>query len=564
MPYSDIEYRGNNFSKGQHDGHTLTSRAMLVILVQIASSNYNVEVKQRAIKMQADLVKQSVQGASLTGIHSGCVCCNIYGGDGQFHSSTLQFADSGMTRGLGLFLNHHAGAADSWGILARHGWLGHEITSTVELASIWDILIWATWVKAHPAASGGAWNDVVQYLYPKLIFICGTLMDLCCRLKAGHGPEAFPLLQSKKGHTRKVPRVNKWLLLRKVKAQRKHRSESMRSHADLVPSGASIVQQEATVEVCCYMRNLLAAFQNSNQVMVAWDASQYDVETLVGCVFDWRTGAAGFLPVQNLEPVLTRELHPEIRDLIYQGKSCRIDSYQNLRAFSHMLQSIGLPLAVFEKPPDLLLGPFSQHESRVEVDGEFWVYNKQTQQIHKQVPHGLQLGKVNLLTSMSDMGPVNLPCLDLCQYHLGLLITCLYDPYHRVWNDIKAGLRKASLFRTMLEFSLFYNVSWGPSGTKRWYEKKKAFAKEFLDLHNADDEPFLSYMPFVARELGVAEPQNHEERTEMFRHLLTLPGLSEVGATGEIVPVVFFLGFPQIFSRAGVAAKNGNEQRRSS
>ena len=101
-----------------------------------------------------------------------------------------------------------------------------------------------------------------------------------------------------------------------------------------------------------------------------------------------------------------------------------------------------------------------------------------------------------MLTSVSDMGPCNLPSLDMLQYRNGLVLNALFDPFHRVWNDLKSSLKSGGLFRTVLEYAMFFNVASGPSGTKAWHFKRQAHGKEFGRLHTAsEEEPLLSFAP---------------------------------------------------------------------
>lgn len=48
--------------------------------------------------------------------------------------------------------------------------------------------------------------------------------------------------------------------------------------------------------------------------------------------------------------------------------------------------------------------------------------------------------------SISNQGPQNMFALNFLQYSdNALLRTCLYDPFHREWNDIKRACKRANL-----------------------------------------------------------------------------------------------------------------------
>ena len=530
VPEDQFKYRGRESQQDEHDGHGILTPGLLVVLVLMcaAKAYYSPEVKQAAVRIPASLVQQALSEVPASQISSGRLSFNMYGSDGRYHSVTLEFSDAGLTTNFALLLGRHRGADKSWRQL-RHGWHGYNVSSTAQLASMWDIFVWTCFAKTNRKTSARAWEDVVAFLFPRLVYMCGSLVDACCLQKANQAPQGFPVLKTADGNTRKIPRINKLLLLRRVKSQRRHRGETMATHSDLVSRGNTMIRKEPLREVCCYMQKLVSAFADCRQVMVAWDASQYDCDTLVGCVYDWRTGAAGFLPIQNMAPLQTDEVDEELQALMYQAKITRVDSYQTMRALSHMMQAIGLPLSAFEKPEGLCLGPFTVEEERVEVDGVFWVVNVKTNEMQMQIPPNLQLGKIPIFTSVSDMGPCNLPSLDMLQYRNGLMLNALFDPFHRVWNDLKSSLKSSGLFRTVLEYAMFFNVGYGPSGTKTWHSRRQALAQEFVRLHTASEEPFLSFAPHIASELGLPEPSSKEEREHIFNKILSMPSLTVLG-----------------------------------
>ena len=549
VPQDQWRKRGRECQPGEHDGHGIHTFGLLIVLVLLcAAKAYSPEVKAAAVRMPPELVRQALSEVPASRVSSGRLSFNMYGTDGRYHNLTLEFSDSGLTTNFPLLLEKHRGAASSWRQLANHGWHGYSLSSSVELASIWDIFAWTCFIKTNRAKTHRAWEDVGAFLFPRLVFMCGSLVDARCLQKASQAPQPLPILRTADGNTRKLPRVNKLLLLRRVKSQRRHRSETMRTHTDLVSGGNNIVKREAATEVCCYMQKLVSAFADCRQVMVAWDASQYDCDTLIGCVYCWRTGAAGFLPIQNLAPVLTEELDEELQTLLYQAKITRVDSFQTMRALSHMMQAIGLPLSVFEKPSGLHLGPFAVEEERVKLDGCFWVVNVKTNEVQMQIPPNIQLSKIPIFTSVSDMGPCNLPSLDMLQYRHGMMVNPLYDPYHRVWNDLKGSLKFSGLFRTVLEYAMFYNVGYGPSGTKAWHQKRAAHAKEFVRLHTAFEEPFLSFAPHIAAEMKLPEPSSKEELEHLFNKILSMPSLTVLGPLTKLMRWFSFWECSEFFS----------------
>ena len=76
----------------------------------------------------------------------------------------------------------------------------------------------------------------------------------------------------------------------------------------------------------------------------------------------------------------------------------------------------------------------------------------------------------------------------------------------RSWNDLKTCLKKAGLLRTMLQYSLVYNLNYGPAGSKAWHARTEALAKEYWLSGSAHEDLFISYIPHISEERGVAEP----------------------------------------------------------
>ena len=54
--------------------------------------------------------------------------------------------------------------------------------------------------------------------------------------------------------------------------------------------------------------------------------------------------------------------------------------------------------------------------------------------------------------------------------HKGYLSWTVYDPFHRAWNDIRGALKKTQLWRTMLEFTVVCNISYGPFNSGGWHQ----------------------------------------------------------------------------------------------
>ncbi|CAE7544259.1 unnamed protein product, partial [Symbiodinium sp. CCMP2592] len=424
VPLSQLHYRGAGSEDPHKAGHTVETRALLEMLRQ--------------------------------------ACAKI--------------ALSGIQRGLADLENLHKGASKGWDKLSQHAWCGRKLSTTLQQTNLWDIYLFLIWSKHNPSSK--IWEQFSVHLYPKVVFFAGYLLEAYVDELANLPLAPLPLLKTKHGNSRRVPKVNKIILLQRVKAQKRHRGEVMQTHTDLAPRQIALIRAEANLEVAEYVKLLTTAFADTQHVQVSWDASTYDVETLVAIAYDYKKNVSGYLPIQNISPVQTAELHETVRTLAVQGRITRVESYNTMRSFSHALNSIGLPLAAFAKPPDLLLGPLRAEEERVLMNGTYFIYNTTTQSIQRQVPTAWSLAKQPLLISVSDQGPLKCPGLDHLQFKLRGFVLPLYDQSHRTWNDLKSAMRSVKLFRILLQFSILYNMNYGPGGTKAWMAKKQQYAEE--------------------------------------------------------------------------------------
>ena len=92
------------------------------------------------------------------------------------------------------------------------------------------------------------------------------------------------------------------------------------------------------------------AYQDCFHFSIHWDPSNYDIETLVSIAFSYQAGMqglAGYLPNQNIKPVLKREVDPDILALSSISKLTRIQGFNERRALSHSLKAINMPLQKF-------------------------------------------------------------------------------------------------------------------------------------------------------------------------------------------------------------------------
>ena len=177
----------------------------------------------------------------------------------------------------------------------------------------------------------------------------------------------------------------------------------------------------------------------------------------------------------------------------------------------------------------LCLGPLTDKERRKLVDGKWVVQDLQTGQQKAVVPDNFDFSTLPMLITIADQGPLNLPGLDYLQFKHRMVLLPRWDIYHRSWNDMKAALKSAKLFKTLLQFSLLYNLNYGPGNTKAWFSRKEALAKEYRLSGSSHQDPFLAYIPHICEERGVPEPSNARQREELFSEILELRSVTTHG-----------------------------------
>ena len=430
VPVQQLHYRGANAEDPSRLGHSVESRCLAVILCALPGRRQlPASCKTKCLLLLTLLLQAAIRSLTTQAEAepiSGC----IYDVGHTPHNVILTFDENGMTKGLACMSQVDEQSAAGWQRLTSAGWCGRKVTSALENMSLWDLVLFCAWSKAN---SNHIWHQAFEGLYPKLLDYIGRLLDAHCKVLAAGGPKPVPVLRSKDGNVRRMARSNKIILLDRCSQLKKNREEGLGTHKDVACKKAKMITQEAKLEVALYMQKVVRTFLPTTQVQVSWDESQYDSSTMVIAAWDFKQRVAAFLPCQEMSPVYTHELDDEIQVLCHAGTAQRVEGFSTLRALSHSLSSIGLPLESFKLDEKLIARPLQAHESRVFSDGEYWVFNQKTGEVVRQIPDGMALDQQPVLISVSDQGPLNVPALDMCAYRLKLSMHNQWDCYHRVW-----------------------------------------------------------------------------------------------------------------------------------
>ena len=138
---------------------------------------------------------------------------------------------------------NHPGCQWAWNHLMVKGYCAYKITSAFTHPTFWDLMVLLAWAKCNPT-SRKVCSHFGQFLWPKIMFISGAILDRLAYSRACQPLEQLPLLKTKKGRRKIVPWINKIVLLRKMAKVRRHRKNAATSHDDLVPCNAQIVMAE--------------------------------------------------------------------------------------------------------------------------------------------------------------------------------------------------------------------------------------------------------------------------------------------------------------------------------
>lgn len=509
LSFEEFHYRGKSAGRGETSRHTLESRALMVVVCLMCLRRQTpVLAKQMALTLLGILLHRCMVGS-----HNFDV--PLPAGDRQ-----IVFQD-GVTAGLADWLPFYGPGAGKWKHLTMKAWCQNKITSSMEHATAFDLLLWLLHLKSC-SSTCNAWSAVGQYIWPKLLFILGQALDVYALGLAGRKLEPAPLLKSKRGNSKRVPWMNKICLLAKVGKRRSHRSIIMQSHSDTVPQHADLVQKEAQLEVAEYLKLIKNVFSKCHRFQISWDPSNYSGdEVMILTVWSGDCQKACYLPLQYMMPVdLAKETDVDFQALAQRKQITRITGFAELRAVSHALSAIGKELSVFEIPGPVLYKPLKMTEQRVFKEGGFWICDSSTGEERQQIPDNWSFATQPSLVSISDQGGINRGVLDYAQHMLPLALLISFDGQHRCYNDLKHSLRQSGLYRSFLGFAVVFNVGYGPAGTKTWFHKKKKALDEFCASSSPHCAPFTEYMGDICKERLQLEDGSPEQQLQMWNAML--------------------------------------------
>ena len=487
IPEGEVKYKQKGYQGTPQEPwveHTMLSRALLTVPITCLKSKPLKPVqKERAVRLFLALGEVSLQHALSDGPMPSLPDVGHTNDEGVFTVVTLSFSKELICQEWALVLEGHKGCQQLWSKLATTEWRGRSISSPWQYATFKDICVFLLYLATNPTlrmAGRNLWLNLGLAVLPGLIFFLGACLEGYAKHLAQQKVVELPVLRTKKGFSRKhSDSMNKFLVLERVKAERLHRWRVGKTHCNLISSHCKMLKKEGYLMCVLHDAACKEAFQQQKQVSVTWDPSNYGgAEVMVSMIYSMDIDLAAYRLVQPLRKLLIAELAPELREEGRKGLLSKVEGYIEIRALSAALRNIGITLETFKPPNDLLLRALNQDEVRVKgADGAWWVVNTATQDAKLQVPPNFSFKSLPVLISISDQGPSNMAALNFLQFATeGIVCHCIYDVYHRCWNDIKLSAKKASSFpwRTILELTVVFNVPYGPFGSGAWYNRKIA------------------------------------------------------------------------------------------
>ena len=233
--------------------------------------------------------------------------------------------------------------------------------------------------------------------------------------------------------------VNRMILMYRLRKEKMRRRQIARTHEGLSLSTVRFMQYESYLDCLLHCKTVQHVLSQERQLCIAWDPSSYGgKEILVGAVYSRRLDKAGLLN-QEMRPVMLGDIDDSLLPLARQSKLKRVTGYNELRALSASLRTLGSSFLDFKIPDGLIARPLAANEFRLKgPDGRYWVHDEDAGATLPEIPASLrnQLHRLPMLVSVSDQGPVNTAALNFLQYGSPILIDCQWDTFHRAWNDI--------------------------------------------------------------------------------------------------------------------------------
>ena len=510
----------------QWKDHTLESRAFLgVCLWSIRNKPLKDMMKQNALKLLQDMVGTAFRH----GVEEGCTMGGmVIDKHGVLHYEALTLHLPGFVRGFDKLLAHCPGAEATWSKMKGAKWLDYCISTSPDYVSIADLVAFLAYLQAHPTITLRQQNPFLclgKLVLSELVNMAGLWLDGLCTEPANEELKSLPILKSKHGNvTKAMDPVNRMLYLHKIRKHAVHRRTVGMTHDDLQPVQSKWSRYEHYLDAVLHAKALEENFgTQAKQLSISWDPGNYDGKQIAAAVAYFPgVNTAAYLLSQTLGKLMVSEIDDSLIQKARGKKLTRVGGFNELRGFDAILNhSLGYGLDEFRVPETLLARPLKPHEVRIRgKDGRVYIVDTKSNKATPEVGPNINLSELNIITSISDQGPLNMASLNFIQYSKGAhMAVCLWDPFHRAWNDIKTSAKRARCWRTILELTCMFNINYGPFNSSQWWQRKRALLEEFLASTTINSQLWNKYEGLIAHERRMVQPSDEDDREELLRQM---------------------------------------------
>jgi len=151
---------------------------------------------------------------------------------------------------------------------------------------------------------------------------------------------------------------------------------------------------------------------------------------------------------------------------------------------------------------DFILRPLQGHERRVPLEGGgFAVEDTTTGDMQPEMPPDREPSRLTA-SVWADQGKIGTAGFNFLICFLGYFLCRFFDLNHRVWNDIKASFKlcRGYTWRTIVYFTLVYNLNYNPFGKGGWKTKKENTLEDWCKHTTVQNKRFRDYAPLIAEE----------------------------------------------------------------
>ncbi len=249
-------------------GTTLSSRALLVMLLSLAKKQRLASsIKSRAFIMVKDLMALcwAKVGLSIQSVPSSSLAFWARGG---WHRIELKWVCPGMTRSLLELAALTPAVRNVWNKLSVEPWHGYRLTSSLDFASVPDLLVFLSWTWAHQFQFQ-LWLHIGQYWLPEVFFSFGVALDLYAQELSQQKISPIPIILHRGVKPKHLDAVNRLLLLYRMRKKRRRRQDIASTHTDVAPEGLKMVSHEAYYDSIHYCHTVKDSFSNIEHLQVS-------------------------------------------------------------------------------------------------------------------------------------------------------------------------------------------------------------------------------------------------------------------------------------------------------